>query len=251
MTIFTCNDGYEDMMTCIYDAWSARLGHNQIRLKAEPIGNLELFCEYRHIEKDPEKTAKVIRSIQKKISWEAYQMVYRCAMSSHPNKLDAIYRFLILGFAYGSSVTHMLKETAVITVFEINRRVANEAHLSIEFMRFSNTKENILVSHIEPKSNVLTLVAPYFSDRMPSENWMIVDDARSMAIVHPSDENYYLTPLTEKETLYLNTQTDTEDSYAGLWKEFFKTIGIEARKNYKCQRTMLPLWHRKNMTEFR
>ena len=39
------------------------------------------------------------------------------------------------------------------------------------------------------------------------------------------------------------------DEYRELWKIFFDTIGIDARKNPKCQRTQLPMWFRKNMTE--
>ena len=52
MIVFTCCDTFDDMMTCIYDAWAARLGHSNIRLQTEPIGNFELFCEYRHIDAD-------------------------------------------------------------------------------------------------------------------------------------------------------------------------------------------------------
>lgn len=55
MIVFTCYDTFDDMMTCIYDAWAARLGHSNIRLQTEPLGNLELFCEYRHIDADREK----------------------------------------------------------------------------------------------------------------------------------------------------------------------------------------------------
>ncbi|WP_334290823.1 DUF4130 domain-containing protein [Anaerostipes caccae] len=33
-------------------------------------------------------------------------------------------------------------------------------------------------------------------------------------------------------------------------KYFFETIGVEARKNPRCQKTMMPLWYRKHMTEF-
>ena len=66
MVVFTCKDDFESMMTCIYDAWAARLGHSNIRLAIEPVGNLELFCEYRHVEKNQEKAEKVIRTIQRK-----------------------------------------------------------------------------------------------------------------------------------------------------------------------------------------
>ena len=39
-------------------------GHSNIKLKTEPLGNLELFCDYRHVDADPEKTASVVRSNQ-------------------------------------------------------------------------------------------------------------------------------------------------------------------------------------------
>ena len=50
MVIFTCKDRFDDMMTCIYEAWASHLGHNNIKLRTEPIGTMELFCEYRHVE---------------------------------------------------------------------------------------------------------------------------------------------------------------------------------------------------------
>ena len=69
MVIFTCKDRFDDMMTCIYEAWASHLGHNNIKLRTEPLGTMELFCEYRHVEADREKTESVIRTIQQKISF--------------------------------------------------------------------------------------------------------------------------------------------------------------------------------------
>ena len=86
MIVFTCYDTFDDMMTCIYDAWAARLGHSNIRLQTEPLGNLELFCEYRHIDADREKVRKVIRSIQNKISYQAFYDVYAASLSCESNK---------------------------------------------------------------------------------------------------------------------------------------------------------------------
>ena len=50
MTVFTCEDNFDAMMTCVYEAWASRLGHSNIKLNTEPIGNLELFCDYRHVD---------------------------------------------------------------------------------------------------------------------------------------------------------------------------------------------------------
>ena len=125
MVVFTCKDDFESMMTCIYDAWAARLGHSNIRLAIEPVGNLELFCEYRHVEKNQEKAEKVIRTIQRKISPEAYEWIYAAALSFQPHKLDCIYRFLVLGFSLGSQILHMLHVQQVAAVFELKRKVYN------------------------------------------------------------------------------------------------------------------------------
>ena len=93
MVIFTCQDTFESMMTCIYVAWSARLGHSNIKLQTEPIWSPELFCEYRHVDPDEEKVQKVIRSIREKISEKSYHDIYRAAMSDSTDKLDIIYRY--------------------------------------------------------------------------------------------------------------------------------------------------------------
>lgn len=250
MTIFTCEDTLEGILTCIYDAWASHLGHEHIRLLVEPVIEYELFCEYRQVEVDRSKADKVITSICKKISPYAYRMIYYVAMSASPNKADMIYRFLLYGFHYGRPVTDMIQIPAVASMFTTNRAVSNEAHFFREFIRFQNMKGNVLVAHIEPKSNVLTFVAPHFADRMPSENWMIIDDIRKSAVVHPADQEYYLTTLTDDEIQRISQLEDQDDPFIGLWKEFFTTIAIQPRANYRCQRNLFPIWYRKHATEF-
>ena len=66
MKIYTCKDRLEDIMTCIYDAWADALliGHDQIRLKKEPIFQATLLDEYIHVDGDSFKAEKVTRSIR-------------------------------------------------------------------------------------------------------------------------------------------------------------------------------------------
>lgn len=253
MTIFTCKNQFDDMMTCIYEAWSSRLGHSNIKLKTEPVGTMELFCEYRHIEADNKKVRSVIRTIQQKISFRAYRTIYRVAMiEDEEEKLDIIYRFLVLGFHYGKKILDCLQNPVVMKLFQLERKVINEAHIFRECIRFTEMGNHILVGIISPKCDVITLLAPEFVDRLPSENWMIVDDTRKTAVVHPADQQYYLTSLSEEEMSELlakeSVAKDT-DLMTTLWKEFFQTIGIEERKNPRCQRNLMPLWYRKHMPE--
>ncbi len=250
MYIYTCDERFESMMTCIYDAWASRKGHSNIRLELEPLEQTELFCEYIHVDADEEKTEKVIRSVKNKISFKAYRQIFRAAMSFEADRLDAIYRFMILGFARGSRVTEMFTEAPVVRILELGRKVANETHYFREFTRFTSVNGKVYVSHIEPKCNVLPMVAEHFADRMPSEYWIMIDDKRSLAAVHPKDEAFYMTMLSQNEVEKFKELERERDEYTELWQEFFQTIGIKARRNPRCQRNMMPLWYRKHMTEF-
>ena len=106
------------------------------------------------------------------------------------------------------------------------------------------------------------LVGRHFADRMPSEHWMIIDDNRKTACVHPKDGENYLRYLTDEEfqTLrkteeyedeYEEEDSEYEDEYTDLWKTFFHAIAIDERKNYVCQRNLFPLWKRKHAVEFK
>ena len=33
MTVFTCEDNFDAMMTCVYEAWASRLGHSNIKIE--------------------------------------------------------------------------------------------------------------------------------------------------------------------------------------------------------------------------
>ena len=106
MKIFTCKDRLEDIMTCIYDAWSEALliGHDQIQLKKEPVFQQTIFDEYIHVDQDLSKAEKVIRSIRRDISDEAYLNIYLVTLSVEEDALQAIYNFLRVGFKTGESV---------------------------------------------------------------------------------------------------------------------------------------------------
>lgn len=250
MTIYTCGESFEEMMTCIYEAWAGRRGHANVKLQLEPVVQPELFCEYIPVGADAEKAQKVVRAIRQKISAEAYRQVFYAAMSCFPDRLEAIYRFLVLGFACGAGVTDMFSEAPVMRVLELSRKCGNETHYFREFTRFVCVDEKVYVAHIEPKCNITAMTARHFADRMPSEYWMIIDDNRRIAAVHPKNQPFYMTGLSAEEMQRLAEARRQNDLYTELWKEFFRSIGIAQRSNEKCQRSLMPLWYRKHVTEF-
>ncbi len=249
MKVYYCKDNFEDMMCCVYDAWASRAGHDNVELKIEGEFEYELFKEYILVECDHDKFYKVIRSIQSKISMDAYMLVYRSAMSFERERLDWIYRFLVDGFAQGRNIVNDYRFESVRQINRMAKKAGNESHLFLGFIRFEQMQNRVLYAEIEPKCNVITMVAPHFEDRLPDENWIIYDKKRKLAAVHPARQKYYIRSLDAEDADKIKDLYDNEN-YDSLWRTFFNSIGIEERKNPRCQQNMLPLWYRDCMTEF-
>lgn len=252
MMIFTCGDNYENAASCIYSAWEYALkaGHDDVRIVREPVTQLDMFAEYVYVDADSDKTEKFTRSVRR-ISNLVYRNVFYALLSWQEDAVDAVYRYLILAFKVGKEVEHMLIKPEVMRVMELVRNVSNEAHRFREMTRFTLVDRKVYVSHIEPRCDVSLLVAEHFADRMPSEHWVIVDDGRRTAVVHPADERVYVKHLTDEEFTALGQAEYETDEYTDMWRTFFNAIAIEQRENYRCQRNLFPLWIRKHATEFR
>ena len=247
--VYLCEDTPDGIFTAIYDAWAARLPDDRISIRVERNYSMELFAKYRYVQTNMEKAVKVARSVKSKISQEAYYMIYNASLSYEEDKVDYIYRFLKIGFQYGAMVVQMHGEEVVCRMFELRRSVGNESHMFREILRFQDSEEGILIAKIHPKNQVLSLIAEHFSDRFPEENFVVLDEVHEMGLFHERGRQWYLAPL-EREVLEKIWNHRGITKYETLWKTFFKTIAIEERKNYRCQRNMCSLRYRDYMVEF-
>lgn len=247
--IYLCEDTPDGIFTAIYDAWAARIPEERLSIQVEQLHEMQLFTDYVYVQTDLEKAVKVARTVRNKIGETAYDMIYKASLSYEKDKIDTIYRFLKLGFRYGSTVIEMHGDTIVCRIFELKRNVWNEAHSFREFVRFHESKEGILISRIRPKNQVLPVLAYHFSDRFPEEYFVILDEVHEMGLFHEKRQQWYLAPL-EKDVLSRIWEHRNISEYEKLWKTFFQTIAIEERKNYRCQRNMCALRYRDYMIEF-
>lgn len=250
MTYYTCEPTLEAMLTCIYDAWTSRKGHQNIRLLLEPVNQLSLFDEYIHVDADCEKVYKVMDAVNMKISPQFYGQLVYTSMAYEEDAFDNIYRCMILGFAYGPEVLNMVQYKDIMRNQIIRKRLGREVNRFQEFMRFHQVDGDVYVAHFEPKSRIAIALAPIFEDRMPSEHWMIIDDVHKEAIVHPKDEHYYYKKLNEVEFDRLLATEKINDEFTLLWKVFFDKVAVEERKSEQRQRNFYPVWTRKHAVEF-
>lgn len=250
--VFQCEDSLTGIMTGVYDAWDSRLGHANVRLQTARDQNMELFCEYVQVEPDVEKAEKVLRTIWLRLGMEAYDMIAYASAAVHDGKADAIYRMIVVGLHLtdGKKVSGMLTNPDVRLVFELRRKVWHIAHRYMGFLRFRELENGVLISEMDAEADVLALIAPHFADRLPLENWMILDQRRKKAAVHPKGKRFLILEEIQEETLQELTASGMEDRYQELWKSFHDAIAIEDRRNPGLQMQMLPQKFRTHMTEF-
>lgn len=250
MKVYSCVPEWDAMLTCIYDAWSSGIGHQNLRLTLEPIRQYSLFEENIHVDADPIKAEKVMNAVCNKISPAFYEELAYSAMAYEEDVLDNIYRMMLLGFHFGESALSMVQYRDVFRHQDILRRVSREAHHFQEFLRFHCIGKAIFVAHIEPKSRIVLALGPPFEDRMPSEHWMIIDDVHKEAVIHHKDEPFFFQKLSQEEFDKLLQTEEVHDEYTKLWQTFFKSIAIAERENPDCQNNLFPLWMRKHAVEF-
>ncbi len=294
--IYLCEDSLPGILTAVSTAYEERRGHanNKIQVREEGL-TAELFSEYQDVETDPEKAEKVYRAIYEKIGADALGMVESVALSHEEGKGELIYRFLILGFANGLAVTAYVKDPNVYRMLKVNRRISNESHHWVEFLRFqvydggarrrdenaffetedddgdrllperkstdllptflgSDEDKEILIARIGPKEKVLPRVMPHFADRFHGATFLIYDETHDMLGIYRPGRHWVLYEQISGAfpgvPELFSKKNETEREMEDLWKVFFEATDIKERENLKVQRNLLPLWHRKYMTEF-
>lgn len=245
-----CEENFDGMMTAVYNGWILMNKGNSVHIHPGEIYEYNFLTNYIDVQTDLNKAVKVADSIKKKISNESYIRVYRACMHYREDRVDRIVDYLKIGYRIGRRIDRDYGEPAVMEVMELAKKVANEVHLFKGFVRFSEIRagdKTLLFSKISPKCDVITMLAHHFEGRYPLENWAIYDDVRQKALVHRRGSSSIIVSGNELDSSL--GQIAIKDEYEELWKIFFQTIGIESRKNEKCQMNHMPKWYRTNMTE--
>lgn len=249
--VYICEDTITGIFSAIYDAWKeSRDQEAGIALRG--MSDTQLFCQYTGVEEKERKAAAVERLIQKNMGHHTYWDIYHALLSEDPKKAEAVFHVMQAARNVENSkkIMEHLSDPDVAHVFQLSRKVANEAHQFMEFIRFRELENGVLFSEITPRSRILTCIADHFADRFPLENWMIYDKTHQEFIAHRTGYQWIL--VTGEKINWEETKkvSRTEKEFETLWRGFFQAISIQERENPVCQRTHLPMHFRKDMTEF-
>ncbi|MGC4017948.1 MAG: TIGR03915 family putative DNA repair protein [Muricomes sp.] len=249
--VYICHDTITGMFSAIYDAWKESRDRDAgIALRGAMTP--QLFCDYIEVEETWQKSVAVERLIKNNLGHNAYWDIYHALLSDDCEKADAVYNTILEARKVKESkkIMEHLSNRHVAKVFELSRRVANEAHLFTEFIRFRELENGVMFSEITPKGQILTCIADHFTNRFPLEHWMVYDKTHSVFLVHEAGKKWILIQGEKLDDEAAGRMSEAEGEFERLWKGFCKSISIEERENLELQRNHLPLRFRQDMTEF-
>lgn len=249
--ILLCEDTLEGIFSAVYDGW--KYGNTcQVCLHTGEIFETEFFAEYEQIVTDSEKAQKVVSTIRRKLGADTWEQIGYCTVAKDSERGTAVFQTLWKALAHGRCRRDIMKDLAdpyVNRVFKLYRKVWHEYHRFLGFVRFTDIN-GVLFSGIAPENDILELLGPHFQNRYPGESWMILDKNRNKLLLHPSGGECVI-----RREVYLKDQEEEtplkKDPYEQLWREFCRSITIEARRNPSLQQQFLPKKFQANMTEFR
>lgn len=243
--IYRYDGSYQGFLCCVFECFRAK--ELPVNISSVEEEQQSLFG-YKEITTRMDLAQRVERSIPGKISPQAQRLVREGFLTCLPDREMALLRFLLMGYKLGPQVTRLTTHPVVHTLQKAVLTLKNEAHHTLEFLRFSDCG-NFLAARIAPQNTVLPLVAPHFCDRLPSENFMIYDSTHGMGFLHKgegaSPGEYF-----QADQVQLPPPGEGELRWRNLWKVFYRTIAVEGRENQKLRQNLCPKRYWPLMTEF-
>lgn len=242
-----CENSLEGIFTAIYDGFVYRKERgdsyeDEISITIGDGGDYKLFTEVIEIVTDPVKAQKTIGAIQKQLGFYVYSKIFHALCHFDEDRATVVFGYLVRAFQVGARINEYMTDPYVMRVLELSRKAANENQRLMGFVRFQDNGK-FLYAKIEPKCDAIPLMMDHFIDRYPNENFVIYDEKREYALVHPAHQKAFFVEGDEWR------MADLDDPFEKLWKAYFITMEIAERHNEKCQMNLMPKWYRKNMLE--
>lgn len=238
-----CYDGsFEGFLSAVFDVYEYRF--SSVRIVPTHRFQHTLIGDTHQSVTNEEHANRVLKGLKKKISTGALNQFYSCFLSELENIEDVLLEYVQYVFSSKVSIEYDFSHRAVMKIAETAKKVHREKHRMEAFVRFHLTKDELYYSMIEPDFNVLPLIERHFKNRYADQRWLIYDQRRKYGLyydlttVNPVTLNFSAEMRDEKSVSEIHD--DSEELYQQLWKLYFQSVNIKARKNTKLHIMHMP-----------
>ena len=251
MNIVIYDGSFEGLLSAVFEIYEYKIEEPCIMNSEVAVGSL--FGNLHHVQSDNVKGERVYKKLKQKLTANAVSQLYKCFLSEMRDIENVIYRYIAYVLSSKVPVENNYGHPDVLMLQQVSRKVHREKHRMEAFVRFQLTKDQLYYCLIQPDYNVLPLISNHFEKRYADQRWLIYDSLRKYGL-------YY--DLHKVEEVSLNFETDLnsktalqeicdekEELYQQLWRTYFSSVNIAARKNMKLHIQHMPKRYWRYLTE--
>lgn len=241
MKIWVYDGAFSGFLTAVFEVYEYKC--NDAKIVKQTQYHASVFGQDHIVETNADKALRVWKGILKYTSAGAAESLYHSWLSELPNIEKYLLQYIQYLFIKKQSVDADFSHPAVLKIAQVTKKVHRERHRMEAFVRFQLTKDNLFYAVIEPDFNVLPLLITHFKNRYADQRWLIYDGKRKYGIYYDLQtvEMIELTLSDEvKQNGLLPVVNEEEGMYQSLWKSYFQSVNIKARKNTKLHIQHMP-----------
>ena len=249
MTTMIYDGSFEGLLTAVFDIYELKLSH--VRLQKGEWRNTALFENVIKVITENGRATRVLKGLKQKLSQMGIQRLYAAHLAEMDGEDDNLLGYIRYVFDSGQNVEEDYGNKYVMRLSEIVRMVRRERHRMEAFIRFKELKDKTYYAAVEPDFNVIPLLIKHFRDRYADQKWMIYDIRRSYGVYYDLHDTQYVSLdfATINPGNVITAFNDNEVVYQDLWKNYFTSVNIPARKNTKLHLRHVPKRYWKHLTE--
>lgn len=215
-----------------------------------PGGPVDIFSENAMVSTDLLHAERVWKALSVKISRQALADVYAAFLSENMNAEAALLGYMKYIFSEKSASEKNFANPYVLRIAKLAKVVYRERHRMEAFVRFRLTTDAIFYATVSPDFNVLPLLVNHFTRRFADQRWLIYDLKRRYGLYYDLEKTTSIDiQFTPEAAAEVNIFHPDEAAYVELWRNYFHSVNIPARKNMKLHIRHIPLRYWQYMTE--
>lgn len=251
MNIYVFDGSFEGLLCAVFEWFERKPG--KVMLKTRSNYQPDAFGTALLIHNDDKKANRVWKGLQKRLSAAWIRRLYCSYLSEQEEAYKSLFEFSCYLFSSPEGAETNYGNSDVLNLSQTARKVEREKHRMEAFIRFQHTADGIFYCAIDPDFNVLPLILTHFKNRYADQQWIIYDIKRNYGLHYNLEkvEDIYIDFTGGKKAILSASETlsQKEESYAGLWKDYFKSTNIPARKNTKLHVQHVPKRYWRYLTE--
>lgn len=253
MVTYIFDGSFEGLLTAIFESYDRR--EKTVELVWDKYYQPVMLQETLDIVSDEAKAKRVWEGLKKKLPAQWRSTFYTVYLSEDPQAFSDLFNFARYIFDNPPGAEANFGNPHVIAITKMQKSVSRERHRMKAFIRFQKTADGIYYCPVEPDFNVLPLIASFFKNRYADQQWIIYDVKRKYGLYYDLDAVQEITYEfvsaidTKKIALPAELVDEKEELASILWKDYFNSTNIPARKNMKLHIQHVPKRYWKYLNE--